>query len=96
MSVVVSWSDGKRHRGVLFRGVGGKERGGPGEVFNRRAGAIVLGWQRHLKICALNLERIEGGGGATFLPFAGGVKLMPSDCSFYTFHTFVILQFFSV
>lgn len=77
MSVVVSWSDGKRHRGVLFRGVSGKERGGPGEVFNHRAGAIVWDWQRYLMICTLNLERIEGGGGATLLPFAGGVKLKP-------------------
>lgn len=73
----------------------GRRGGGPGEVFDCRAGAIVWDWQSHLEICALNLERTEGGGSATPLP-AGGVKVMPWDFRFYISHMFVILQFFSV
>lgn len=77
MALVVSRSDGKGNRGVLFHGAGREEGlGDQGKHFIAGLDWLFWDWHiavrapvSHLEICALNLEeRAAGDGGATLLP----------------------------
>ena len=88
MALVVSWSDGKRNRGVLFHGANREEGWGHQKKhFIAGLGWLFWDWHiavwtlvNHLEISALNLEeRAAGDGHATLL-------LSGEECKVKTFY----------
>lgn len=77
MSLVVSRSDGKRHRGVLFRGASGKEPGvGQGKRFIAELGRLFGVGTRQSRFGDLRPEFGEDGGSCLLLGGGQGGSIL--------------------